>query len=252
VRLTNHCFAVTGLGYLTPWCVNAGFVTGSETTLIVDAGPNTLAAQTIHGYASAAKPGNMLEAVNTEMHFDHIGGNGYLHGLQIEIWGRGGAARTPEEFQAEIAEFNQAIPDPVRRARGEASAFFYDTHLASAARPIKDGARFQLGAICAEICFTPGHTPANLSVWAPQEGVLYTGDCVVREFLPNLDAGGPEDWEIWLESLDRIQSLKPEFLVPGHGPVARGTEIDSALDSMRRVLQEAIDRGLSPTSPERR
>jgi glyoxylase-like metal-dependent hydrolase (beta-lactamase superfamily II) len=76
---------------------------------------------------------------------------------------------------------------------------------------------------------------------------LYTGDCVIREYLPNLDAGNKADWQKWLESLDRIEQLKPEVVVGGHGPVSRGGEIVTALDSMRNVLRESIARGSSPT-----
>ncbi len=249
MRLTDHCFAVTGLAYSTPWCVNAGFIAGEETTLIVDAGGNTLAAQTIHGYATAAKPGNKLILINSEKHFDHIAGNGFFHDLGIEIWGHPELARTQQEFDAEMAEFNNAIPDPVRRQRKEARAFFYGTHLAFPDHPVTTGLKFPLGGLSAEILLTPGHTPTNLSVWVPREGVLYTGDCVVREYLPNLDAGTLADWRLWIESIDRIQALKPEFLVPGHGPVTRSAEVQDALDSMRAVLREALRCGCSPTAP---
>ena len=138
MRLTDHCYAVTGLGYSLPWCVNAGFIIGSEMTLVVDTGGNTLAAQTIHGYASAARPGNTLRAINTEKHFDHIGGNGYFRAQGIDVWGHAGIARTPEEFQAEIDEFNDAIPCPARRARHEEQAFFYQTALTNPNCPIHD------------------------------------------------------------------------------------------------------------------
>ncbi|HEX8985042.1 MAG TPA: MBL fold metallo-hydrolase, partial [Bryobacteraceae bacterium] len=134
MRLSSRCYAVTGLGYLAPWCVNAGFVVGDELTLVIDTGGNTLAAQSIHGYASAARPGNRLLVINTEKHFDHIGGNGFFREHGIDVWGHVGAARTVAEFQAEIAEFNDAIPNPARRARGEARAFFYDTRLVNPSR----------------------------------------------------------------------------------------------------------------------
>ena len=77
---------------------------------------------------------------------------------------------------------------------------------------------------------------------------MFAGDCVVREYLPNLDAGGSADWQQWLESLDRIERLKPGFVVGGHGPVSRGGEIPEVIDSMRNVLREAIERGCSPTA----
>ena len=148
-----------------------------------------------------------------------------------------------------MAEFNNAIPDPVRRQRKEARAFFFGTHLAFPDHPVTTGLNFPLGGLSAEILLTPGHTPTNLSVWVPREGVLYTGDCVVREYLPNLDAGTLADWRLWIESIDRIQALKPEFLVPGHGPVTRSAEVQDALDSMRAVLREALRCGCSPTAP---
>ena len=231
-----------------PWCVNAGFIAGDAITLVVDTGGNTLAAQTIHGYASAARPGNKLRVINTEKHFDHIGGNGYFRELGIDVWGHSGIARTPDEFQAEIAEFNDAIPDPARRARHEAQAFYYRTNLTNPNCPIHNEITFDLGGLKAEILLTPGHTQTNLSVWLPQESVLFAGDCVVREYLPNLDAGGSADWQQWLESLDRIERLKPGFIVGGHGPVSSGDEISAAIGAMRKVLREAIARGCSPTA----
>ena len=105
-----------------------------------------------------------------------------------------------------------------------------------------------LGGLKAEILLTPGHTRTNLSVWVPQDRVLFTGDCVVREYLPNLDAGGSEEWKLWLDSLDRIEGLKPEFIVGGHGPVSRGNEIPVAIEAMRKVLRGAIAIGVSPTA----
>jgi cyclase len=99
-----------------------------------------------------------------------------------------------------------------------------------------------------EILLTPGHTKANLSVWLAEDGVAFVGDCLIREYLPNLDAGTVPDWQRWLESLDRIEQLRPRAVVGGHGPVSRDGEIAEAFDSMRQVLRESIMRGHSPTS----
>src|SRR3984885_14159814 len=106
MQLSNRCFAVTGLGYLPPWTVNAGFVTGDETTLIVDTGANAAAASTIYGYASMARPSNRLLGLNTERPFDHIGGNGYFRQRGIHVHGHASIQRTADEFRAEIADFN--------------------------------------------------------------------------------------------------------------------------------------------------
>ncbi len=248
MRLSDRCYAVTGLGYSPPWCVNAGIVAGDLLTLVIDTGANTLAGQSIYGYASAIRPGNQLRVINTEKHFDHIGGNAFFLGRGIEVWGHSGIARTAGEFQEEIAEFNAAIPNAARRELGEASAFFWQTRVANPNRQIEKDTCFDLGSVTAEVLLTPGHTPTNLSVWVPQDRALFTGDCLIREYLPNLDAGTPSDWQTWLESLARIESLQPAIVVAGHGPVARGGEVPLVLEAVRRVLLESIKRGASPTA----
>jgi glyoxylase-like metal-dependent hydrolase (beta-lactamase superfamily II) len=248
MRLSSRCYAVTGLGYSPPWCVNAGFIVGDESTLVVDTGGNTLAAQSIHGYAVAARPGNRLRVIDTEKHFDHIGGNGFFRERGIDVWGHPEIVRTQAEFEAEIVEFNQAIPNPVRRERVEASAFFFQTSLVNPNRRIDRDTTFELGDCTVEILLTPGHTPTNLSVWVPADRVLFTGDCLIREYLPNLDAGTPADWLVWLESIDRLEALRPSIIVTGHGPITRGGEVQSVMDSVRNVLRDSIARGSSPTA----
>lgn len=248
MRVSNRCYAVTGLGYLAPWSVNAGFVAGGEVTLVVDTGANALAAASVYGYASAVRPSNRLQAINTEKHFDHIGGNSFFRDRGIEVWGHAGLHRTEEEFDAERAEFNQDIASPARRARREASVFYHATQLANPNRPIEEDTKLDLGACPVEILLTPGHTPTNLSVWVPEDGVLFTGDCLINGYLPNLDAGTPIDWEIWLKSLDRIAALRPGTVVAGHGPIAQGDEVHRIMETVREILKESIARGYSPTS----
>jgi glyoxylase-like metal-dependent hydrolase (beta-lactamase superfamily II) len=249
MRITQRCFAVTGLSYSPPWFVNAGIVVGNDATLVVDTGGNAMAARTIHGYATAAGGGREMRVINTEKHFDHIGGNGFFREQGIDVWGHAGIARTAEEFEAEMAEYNDAIPNATRRARCEARAFFHGTEVSNPNRKIDRDTQFDLGGCTVEILLTPGHTPTNLSVWVPAEKVLFTGDCLIHEYIPNLDAGTAPDWKMWLDSLRRIEELKPEFVVCGHGPVASGAQVQSVIREVQRVLAESIARGCSPTAP---
>jgi glyoxylase-like metal-dependent hydrolase (beta-lactamase superfamily II) len=246
--LSDRCFAVTGLGYLPPWAVNAGFIVGKERTLIIDTGANSAAASTIHGYASIARPSNRLQVLDTERHFDHIGGNGYFRDLGIDIYGHASIRRTEEEFHAEISEFNGEISNPARRMRHEAEIFYHGTRLANPNHAISEDSRMDLGDCPVEILLTPGHTPSNISVYVPSDRVLYCGDCLVNGYLPNLDAGSVDDWLVWLHSLDRIAALVPRTVVPGHGPVARGEDVPRLIESVRAVLRDAMAAGRSPTS----
>jgi len=58
MKISEHCFAITGLGFTPPWEVNAGFICGSRRTLVVDTGPSYLAGRTVYGYASLAGAGS--------------------------------------------------------------------------------------------------------------------------------------------------------------------------------------------------
>jgi len=248
MRLSRRCFAVTGLGYLPPWTVNAGFITGDDATLIVDTGANAAAAASIHGYASIARPANRMLVVNTERHFDHIGGNEYFRERAVDVYGHISVHRTNEEFRAEISDFNGEISNPARRSRHESEIFYHGTRLANPNCPIAEDSRMDLGACEVDILLTPGHTPGNLSVYVPAERVLFCGDCLVNGYLPNLDAGSVADWMIWLKSLDRVEALTPRMVVPGHGPEATGDEVQRLIESVREVLHQSIEAGRSPTS----
>jgi len=249
MRLSAHCFAVTGLAYTPPWSVNAGFVCGDESTLVVDTGATASAAQTIHGYAVTARPSNRMMAINTEKHFDHLGGNGYFRERGIDVYGHESAQRSPEEFRAEIEEFATQIASPARRAQGEEAVFYHATELANPNCPIRGDRVLDLGGCSAKILLTPGHTPSNISIYIPEDGVLYCGDCLVGGYLPNLDCGTLPDWQEWLLSLDRIAKLAPTTVVAGHGPVATGASVTDMIEQVRRLLQEAIRTGVTPTQP---
>lgn len=240
MRLSAHCYAVTGLAYVPPWSVNAGFVVGQERTLIIDTGANAAAAQTIHGYAGSTRPSNRLMVINTEKHFDHLGGNGYFRQRGLDVYGHASAHRSPGEFRAEVEEFAGLIANPVRRARHEEAVFYHASPLSNPNCIIDDEQAFDLGQCTAQILFTPGHTPSNISIYVPEDGVLYCGDCLTSGYLPNLDCGTPRDWQEWLRSLDQVQELAPTAIVPGHGPVAIGEEAPRIIERVRGAIEDAI------------
>lgn len=247
MRISKSCYAVTGLAFEPPWSVNAGFVAGEKRTLIVDTGANTLAARTIQGYARAVKPDNELLVINTERHLDHIGGNYFFQNQGLEIWGHSGIVRREEDLEESIADYNRCIQNPVRREAWEGKVFYRDTHVANPNHSIETDFSFDLGGLEVQIIMTPGHTPTNLSVFVPSEGVVFTGDCIVSDYIPNLEAGTLDDWLSWEQSLDKLEKLGPVTIVPGHGEVLQGPRIFSEIARLREVLKLAGETGCPPT-----
>jgi len=63
--------------------------------------------------------------------------------------------------------------------------------------------------------FGPAHSPGDVSVWLPRDGILIAGDIAFHERIPGVF---PEtDVEQWLVSYDRMRQLPIRTIVPGHG-----------------------------------
>lgn len=111
-----------------------------------------------------------------------------------------------------------------------------------------------VGGVRIELFHGRGETDDATFVWLPEQRVLVSGDFVIWVF-PN--AGNPRKVQRfapdWAAALRRMEVLKPEVLIPGHGPVifgeARVTQVlrDGAevLESLTRQTLELMNRGSS-------
>ncbi|MCP4022684.1 MAG: MBL fold metallo-hydrolase [Desulfobacteraceae bacterium] len=248
MKLSSSCYAIYGLTCFPPWMANTGFIAGKETTLIVDTGLNWLCAQTIFGYASTAKPDNVLLAINTEPHFDHIGGNCFFSEKNIDILGHKDINRQENEFEGVKEFYAQFIADPARKEAREENIVFLNTYVVNPNKKIEADTMMDLGNLEVSILHTPGHTSKNLSVFIPKEKVLYCGDTIVSDYIPNLEDGQKADWQDWLVSLDIIEKLEPEIVVPGHGRVLTYDQIGQEILRIKTVLNNALKTGQMPTA----
>jgi len=84
---------------------------------------------------------------------------------------------------------------------------------------------FALGGKAFEVFHTSGETPDHLMVWMPEERALFCGDLYYASF-PNLSTPmlEPRPVKGWVESLDRMIEMEPEYLIPGHTPAIVGAE----------------------------
>lgn len=105
---------------------------------------------------------------------------------------------------------------------------------------VKESLTLRRGARTIEILHAGrGHTPADLIVYLPQEGILITGDLVVHPVPLVGSTSLPADYA---GTLQKLVDLKPKIIVPGHGAVMRD---DSYVRRMIRLLdsinQQALD-----------
>ncbi len=239
MKISKNCFAVTGLYFYTPWTVNTGFIAGNARTLFIDSGANYLSAQTIYGYGASVKGSNDFILINTEKHFDHIGGNCYFAEKHIPIYGHSKIQRSQKDFNEMILSENDRVDEIKRKNNKEALIPFRDTKIVNPDWHFTSDFNIDLGNIQAKILLTPGHTETNISVYCPSDKVLYCGDCVLRDFLPNTSEG---DINQWIASLEKIETLGCEIIVPGHGNVIIGKEnIAKEINRIKKYISDQTD-----------
>jgi cyclase len=184
--------------------------------------------------------------VNTHQHGDHTYGNSLLPSTTVIV----GHSRMREGLQADpvidgCPPLWNPVPDwgPVTRRLPDISAGSALTlHVAGRRIELLHPGR-------------PAHTTGDLIAWLPEERVLFSGDLVFAGLTPLVFMGSVDGA---LAAVDWLESLQPDVVVPGHGPVLTGTGITRVLDEHRRyyrlildTAQDGLSRGLTPLQAAR-
>jgi glyoxylase-like metal-dependent hydrolase (beta-lactamase superfamily II) len=100
---------------------------------------------------------------------------------------------------------------------------------------LRGGEKLQVGARTLEVIHTPGHSLGHICLWAPSDGVLFSGDHLLPGVTPpvTFERGFDTDpMNSYLDSLARIAACDPQLVMPGHGqPFGEGAR---RCESIRR------------------
>jgi len=80
-----------------------------------------------------------------------------------------------------------------------------------------------------------GHTQGDSVVWLPEEQVLFAGDLVEARAAPYMGDALVEEWQAG--TLDLVEVLGAETVVPGRGPALRGSEVGRGIVETREYLR---------------
>jgi cyclase len=229
------------------WLNNAGAVAGDNGLLVIDTcatAPRTRRFLDALDTATGGVPIRM--AVNTHQHGDHTYGNSLLPPATVII----GHARMREGLRADpvidgCPPLWSPIPDwgPVTRRLPDLT--------------VDSALTVHVGDRRVEVLHPggPAHTTGDLIAWLPDDAVLFSGDLVFAGLTPLVFMGSVPGA---LAALDWLASLHPRIVVPGHGPVLAGAEIERVFAEHRRYYQVVLDtaeegmsRGLTPLQAAR-
>lgn len=146
---------------------------------------------------------NPVKLVNTHCHLDHVFGNKYIH----ETYG----------LELYIHEGEQVMLE-----RAPASGLMWNVPFDNYTGPLhflEMDKPLMLGKHAFELLFTPGHSPASVSLYNADQAILIAGDVLFRESVGRTDlpGGNPDTLEA---SIRNVLYVLPDAtkVFSGHGP----------------------------------
>ena len=214
---------------------NLGFVIGERSVAVIDTGGSRRQGAELLAAIRAKTGLPISHVVNTHVHPDHLLGNIAFSDTGAAVVGH---AKLPQRL-AEAGPFYLAS---LRRLIGPA---FAGTELVPATQTVTDTATIDLGGRTLELRAWPtAHTNTDLTVLDTATGTLFAGDLVFLERLPVVDGSLLG----WLGTLDELERLPAQRVVPGHGPAS--APWPEALAPERRYLEQLRDFGARRAAAE--
>lgn len=187
--------------------------------------------------------------VNTHHNADHVWGNQLFADCEIIAHKNCREAMAAGIKPADFQKLFQAPVPPERQWVADDIAVydFSGIEITLPTRLIEDRLDLELDAMPCHIIYVgPAHTSSDLIVHLPEQKIVFAGDIIFNQCTP---LGWEGTNAKWLEAIDRIIELKPETIVPGHGPLCSIKEAQELRGYLESVFEQALgffEQGLSP------
>ncbi|MGD1097373.1 MAG: MBL fold metallo-hydrolase [Bryobacteraceae bacterium] len=209
-QVTEHVYEVKGFP-------NVFIVVGHRATLVVDTGLGPRNGATVARVAQKLSLGPTLYLTTTHYHPEHAAGEPGFPTSTILIR----PAVQQEDMEAHGAEMvgvfskmsalNAELLSGVRLRPPD---IIFDREL-----------KLDLGGVTARLLwFGAAHTKGDELVMVEPDSALVTGDVVQNETVPAIPANGGTP-KSWLAVLDKVEALKPRYILPDHSEVGDGSLI---------------------------
>jgi glyoxylase-like metal-dependent hydrolase (beta-lactamase superfamily II) len=113
-----------------------------------------------------------------------------------------------------------------------------DDHVRLNWRPLADGDTILFGNEQVRVLHTPGHSPDHVAFWHEQTRTCLVGDLVIEGGSVTVPASRGGDMARYLASLERLLSLRPDSILPAHGPQIRNPAAALAGHLEHRAMRE--------------
>ena len=209
---------VTDRVYIFRNIVNSTVVLGDDAIAVIDTQVNDAAAMRLVETVRALSDKPIRYAINTHYHWDHTGGNYVFKDTGAIVVS---SARTKAFIQERT---------PRQKAFLLSRGFELGADPYQADEVVTEPRELELGNQCIRLQHLgSAESDDAMAVHIPQEGCVVAGDSVMTGSFPIFGQPVMNEGLMgttgWLETIANIQSLQPEHILPGHGPVAYDDEI---------------------------
>jgi cyclase len=209
-RITENVYATTDIRGCNP-----GYVVTAEGVVVVDT--PQLPTRAVAMRKEVLQKGPFRFLINTEHHIDHVFGNLFFAGLGLGI----AQEHILAEFWAPVrgADIHSYMTEVVKKDDPQGMTLLPGKQDFSARPPtitFSEHLTLRLGDHLFDLFHTPGHTRGQIAVFVPRERLVFVGDTIFSECQTWFHTSDPDSW---LRSLDFLQTLDVDYIVPGHGPV---------------------------------
>ena len=238
---------------------NSILIEGENTNIIIDTTGTEETAREVKALFDAINPNPVESIIYTHNHADHTyGATVFAEGSSPDIYAHSSteiylsrvigilrpiiSSRSNRMFgnalPKEQVENNGIGPFLEIGRDGRKPGLLYPT------KTFTDQIEFEAAGHKIQLFHAPGETNDQLFVWLPEKKALFPGDNFYKTF-PNLYTirGTPyRDLVGWVNSIDMMRYLEPEYLVPSHTrPIVGKEKINTLLTTYRDAIQFVHD-----------
>jgi len=215
---------------------NAGFVVTGNGVVVIDALGTPALGEALRRAVGRVTSEPIRRVILTHYHADHFYGLAAFKEAGAEVWAHKAAREYLESGEAER-----------RREQRTRDLFPWVSDKMALVAPdrwLDEKTEFTLGKVRFEIHHLgPAHSPEDLIIVLPGEGVVFSGDILFAGRIPFV---GEADSRQWLVRIARLLEMKPRIMITGHGEVSRDPAKDLALTRdylvyLRAIMGKAVE-----------
>jgi glyoxylase-like metal-dependent hydrolase (beta-lactamase superfamily II) len=234
-KVTENAYAATDFRGCNP-----GYVVTADGVVVIDT--PQLPSKASEMREEILQRGPIRFLINTEQHIDHIFGNHFFVGLCpvigheyiLEGYWTVSSGEDPFDYMIDVIKKDDPPGMDLMPPREE-----FKVNLPNIT--FRGSMTLRVGDHVFELIHTPGHTKGQIAVYIPKERLVFVGDTIFSQCQTWFHGADPDAW-LW--SLDIVDSLDVDYIVPGHGPVC-GKEYIAKQSAFIREWVTAVALGIA-------